>query len=469
VAGVASESSWVTVMDDLRRRFASLDRATPPDLWGRIEKRAAAMESVARVTGVVTPMPLAARRSTSRTLVVLLTVLAVLGALVAGALVVGSGLVRRPAVVPVAIESASAVPSAAALTPLRSITPAPSGIATSRGAPWIVFHARGGGNRPYDGTLWAMRSDGTGAHAIEVGPYANVAWSRDGSRLLLNNGHLLEAEVGEQIGAFVDTGVDVPDADQWEGFDFAPDGERVVHVQRPHCSNATTAASGSSGLVLAVYVADTAGAYCYTLNIVDLRTGRRTDLGRTLVKDQTATQNVALELPAWAPDGTKIAYTRLDERLDARELWIVNADGTSPSRVALDGDVSVMDPRWSPDGTRIAFTSLTWPSATVSDSAVYVAALSSGHLELVTTGSGSAANQACCAEWIDNDHLRVSDPTSPDRFYQVPLDAGSGEARLLVDLTDALAAIRSSGPVVTVSAPGDPGRRFFWQPTVPAP
>src|SRR4029078_10537112 len=190
-------------------------------------------------------------------------------------------------------------------------------------------------------------------------------------------------------------------------------------------------------VVLAVYVAETAGANCYVLSVIDLRTGSRTELDTTLVKDQTPAENRALELPAWSPDGTQIAYTRLDEPLDARELWIVNADGSKPSKVELDADVSVMEPRWSPDGNRVSFTSRTWPSVTVSDSAVYVADIHTGHVERVTTGSTSATRQPCCAEWLDDSHLRVGDPTDPNRFWLATLGLSPPEAGLLADLTDA--------------------------------
>jgi hypothetical protein len=281
----------------------------------------------------------------------------------------------------------------------------------------------------------------------------------------MNNGHILVAEVGDDVGPFAETGIAVADGAQWEAFDFASDNERVVFVQRSKCPKGTSATgSGSSGVVLAAYVADTAGPDCWVLSTLELRSGKRTELRETLVKDQTAHQNLALELPAWSPDGTKIAYTRLDQGLDTRELWIVNADGTNPAKVELDADVSVMEPRWSPDGTRVSFTSLRWPSVTVSDSAVYVADIASGHVERVTTGSDSAARQLCCAEWIDDTRLRVGDPTNPGRFWLASLGATPPESQLLADLADSLAAIKTSGRVSTYSAPGDPGRTFFWQP-----
>ncbi len=450
-------------MDDLRRRFASLDRVPAPDLWGQVEQRATAMGPVARVSGVVTPVALPPRRSTARSLLVYLAATAVLIAVVAGAVTVGSGLVKLPATVLAPSESASVAPSAPS-TPVPSNSPEPSETASGRAAPWVAFSVQEGSALHSNGHVWAIRADGSGAHTIASGS-SPVAWSPDGTRLLMNDGHILVAEVGDQIGPFTEAGIDVPDGQQWEAFDFARDDERVVFVQKSKCPKGPSATgSASSRVVLAAYVAETAGANCYVLSIIDLRTGARTELDRTLVKDQTTVENRALELPAWSPDGTKIAYTRLDERLDIRELWIVNADGSNPAKVELDAGVSVMEPRWSPDGNRVSFTSLMWPSVTVSDSAVYVADIHTGHVERVTTGSNSATRQLCCAEWIDDSHLRVGDPTDPNQFWLATLGVSPPEARLLADLTDALAANDPALRVSTISAPGDPGRTFFWQP-----
>ena len=103
------------------------------------------------------------------------------------------------------------------------------------------------------------------------------------------------------------------------------------------------------------------------------------------------------------------------------------------------------------------------PSEDVSDSAVYIVELATGALERVSTESGAAAPQLCCAEWMDNTHLRIQEGTS-NRFWLVSLGATPPESELLVNLTDSLALADLPGQVLMRSAPGDPGRIFHWQP-----
>jgi WD40 repeat protein len=61
------------------------------------------------------------------------------------------------------------------------------------------------------------------------------------------------------------------------------------------------------------------------------------------------TQNVISDIePAWAPDGSKVAYWH------GGALWVMRADGTNKHEVyATDG--GAWAPAWSPDGTRVAF------------------------------------------------------------------------------------------------------------------
>ena len=68
---------------------------------------------------------------------------------------------------------------------------------------------------------------------------------------------------------------------------------------------------------------------------------------------------------AWSPDGKRIAFVVVTPRPVNRTgtelgLWVVNADGSNPRRVASYAAGS--DPAWSPDGRRIAFRRFDGPS-----------------------------------------------------------------------------------------------------------
>jgi WD40-like Beta Propeller Repeat len=59
------------------------------------------------------------------------------------------------------------------------------------------------------------------------------------------------------------------------------------------------------------------------------------------------------QAPAWAPDGTRIAY---ESSLGGRyHVWVMNSDGSGQTQLTSSGDDE--DPAWSADGTQIAFGS----------------------------------------------------------------------------------------------------------------
>jgi TolB protein len=78
--------------------------------------------------------------------------------------------------------------------------------------------------------------------------------------------------------------------------------------------------------------------------------------------------------PAWAPDASKIAFTR-GGGPETRGIYVMNADGTGLTRLT-DGSNNDFDPTWSPDGTRIFFVR----SAVELRSALYVINVDGGGL-----------------------------------------------------------------------------------------
>ena len=64
------------------------------------------------------------------------------------------------------------------------------------------------------------------------------------------------------------------------------------------------------------------------------------------------------EQPAWSPDGRLIAW------INGSELWVMNADGSQPRRLAPGPLPETYDssPSWAPDGSRIVFATNRSPS-----------------------------------------------------------------------------------------------------------
>ena len=375
----------------------------------------------------------------------------------------------RPAVVP------GVTPSPTLLAPFVTIAP-PTEMSTmspestaqptssaAEKAPFVVFLRKPDGSgttTPHD--LWAMRADGTDAQMItpDIG-LPSVAWSRDGSQLLGNaedvNGvsHVLIAEVGDEIGPFVDTGFgtgadtachgksgrDFPC--QSAAFAMAPDGEHVAFTQA-----CTWTIPG-----------------CSFISILDLRTGELTELTETLEQGR---HKGGAELPAWSPDGTQIAFVRETNQSVIAEggvpesnLYVVNADGTDLHQVELSIS-RVKAPQWSPDGSRIALMSDIWLTDSTLEQNVYTVRPDGTDLQQLTTDGISS-----WPEWTLSNKIRFrngSDTNSSLAFSIMNAD-GSNQT-FLVDLQPLVDAIQPPGTTAShITVPGDPGRSLFWQPS----
>ena len=76
---------------------------------------------------------------------------------------------------------------------------------------------------------------------------------------------------------------------------------------------------------------------------------------------QRSTQAIS-EGPAWSPDGTKIAYDADGNGDTWQEIWLMDASGANQRRVydPPEGQTDAWVRSWSPDGRYVAFSRITW-------------------------------------------------------------------------------------------------------------
>jgi hypothetical protein len=360
------------MMDDLRHRFASLDHVRTPDLWDEIERRAAALGSTHRLT----PVPVPVTRSSGlseRSWVVLLAALALLVALLAGAIVVGSGLIRLQAIIDrtprpaVSFDCAAAQASAAIRTDQWRSGPS---VASPR-AGWIA--------------VWGTEAE---PELILVNPHTS-------DRCSLTTFSRIDAPPGTAtpegpLGWIPERG---PLA-------WSPDGSALAIV----------VVGGAPPNGNALYVWSDLG------------------LAGPIIGGRS------LHVPSWSPDGSLLAIGEDNGTIlgpdDPASAWIIAGDGSAPREVRADCDAcfggSVY---WSPSGNQIAFR--TWTNQDNGESlGIAVGSVDGQVVPLLSSTSGGDA----LLGWASDDSLWVMPfgvtvplivPEGAGRLFEVPLDPRS--------------------------------------------
>jgi dipeptidyl aminopeptidase/acylaminoacyl peptidase len=318
---------------------------------------------IAVAAGAVRRRPGAPRSGNPRRTLLLVAAVLLLG-VAAGGVMVAGGLTRSP--LPTSLVRPAVVPSTGTPAPTAPSTTAPNEASTdwkALGDPFVVSTRRDPSATDFAHRYadWVARPDGSQATKLD-GAW-QMAWSRDGRRLLvaMADGELYFADVADSVGPLVDSGLSThPDKGcprkvggrttcQHQWFDLSPDGRNVAFVQQPNHH------PGS-----------------YGVSTMDLTTGRIAVLEATLSRDSRPIEGVR-----WSPDGSKLVYSRTDDLgvvgrggSPRTDLLIIDADGLNRHRLDLQG-ISASAPDWSPDGQTIAFASDIWRTDAEHESDIY--------------------------------------------------------------------------------------------------
>ena len=95
------------------------------------------------------------------------------------------------------------------------------------------------------------------------------------------------------------------------------------------------------------------GQFCFNLYVVNSDGSGLRNLTSKLAAGQGFGAGLASD-PVWSPDGRKIAFVRLSNRLG---VYVVNADGSGMRNLTPKPVGTYAAPAWSPDGRKIAFVS----------------------------------------------------------------------------------------------------------------
>jgi TolB protein len=183
-------------------------------------------------------------------------------------------------------------------------------------------------DREGNGGIYVMNADGSGVTRLTDNPGGDYApaWSPDGMRIAFVSGrdgnveiYVMNPDGSGQVNLSNNPGPD--EAPAW-----SPDGRRIAFQRSRE-----------------IYVMNADGSGVTRLNTIGGLHG-------------------AFSYPTWSPDGTGIAYVFVGAVCDFRGCYsahsfirVMNADGSGITQLTYTGKDYL--PAWSPDGTRVAFES----------------------------------------------------------------------------------------------------------------
>jgi Tol biopolymer transport system component len=299
----------------------------------------------------------------------------------------GSFASRPPSVSAVVLVVLAACAPAAVPSSASSLAPSSSAVAASPAAtrepvPLIVYSRVTGADDIHTFTVGI-----DGSHETELIDVHDCcgAWSPDGTILAvpdkLASSRLLPATIHPDGTGYTVYRIGPPTLNLAPG-GWSPDGRKMVFEAWDDTDPSRTG----------VYVADASS----------LAEAVPVQITHPLLHD------IAL---GWSPDGTRlllIQVTRCPEgECDGGDLYVVNADGSDPTRLNPEGTfVTCCGPAsWSPDGTKVVFGAPSLDASGTPDfttSAVYVAEADGSHVEAITEPGAftEAAGWSPEGDWI---------------------------------------------------------------------
>lgn len=236
--------------------------------------------------------------------------------------------------------------------------------------------------------IYSMNTDGTEVRRLtkSAGLDMQPAASPDGSRIAFVSARAdaspvdcascnLEIFVMDFDGKNVRRLTDDPGFDEMPA--WSPDGERLVFVSnrdgtaRLYTMNADGTDVAVTGLGLGALAAPdwhpAGGPFVFVKHGPPPSQILLVKRGGTVAHDLTPAYappgSTYFYLgPRWSPDGSRIAYSRLDLTTSSADwaVWRMDADGGNAVRLAAG-----LWPTWSPDGSEIVFVSLEGPAAQI--------------------------------------------------------------------------------------------------------
>jgi Tol biopolymer transport system component len=135
-------------------------------------------------------------------------------------------------------------------------------------------------------------------------------------------------------------------------------------------------------------------AFTFTVDFVDWDVYAINPDGSGLTNLTAGTPDSRDDLPAWSPDGKRIAFS--SDRTGSFHLYVMNADGSNP--VMIPNTTGGRESDWSPDGKRILYQ-----SQVSGVSQLYVVnADGSGTATQLTANTSSLPEDCCAFSWSAN-------------------------------------------------------------------